>query len=252
MGNELKEKPILFVVGTGDETVKGFDVMPGEDGYIKTRYRWRAGFLMESKADRRNLRKYPKEFRKDPLKLHFKGVEEAIRIAQEKGYAVYATEKLDTPFYRSIKYRGKRKTGIDVKKIIFSGGFDYFDAKEFYDRLEEKNIIPTLIIACGHWREGCVSMDWSKILDYSLILKVLKYIKEEPGICLLIGTPSIVSYKGRPYMQKEMWQEKSKETKRYTEFKDVKSITLLDFKKFRSVELQKRKQKSKKLQICSI
>jgi len=252
MGKELKKVPVLLVVGTGDETVNGFDVRPGEEEYMKNRYRWRAGFLMESEEDRKNLKKAiekkecSEEFKKDPLKLHYKGVEEAIRIAQEKGYVVYSTEKLDTPFYKSIKYRGKRKTGIDIKKIIFSGGFAYFDAIKFYDNLEEKNVIPTVIIACGHWRDGCVSLDWKKILDYSLMLKVLRYIKEQPKICFLIGTPSIVSYKGRPFKNKKRWKMISKNTKRYTEFKEADSITLLDFKKFRPAELQKKRTKKQK------
>ena len=150
--------PVLLVVGTGDETCRWVYLKEGEKKYKNSffrknnRFRWNAGFLMESKKDKKNLKKYPKEFREDPLKLHYKSVEEAIRIAQKKGYVVYSTEKKSTPFYTSIKKRGKEKTGIEIKKIIFSKGFKFFKATELYRKIVEKNRIPSKIIVCGHWR----------------------------------------------------------------------------------------------------
>jgi len=235
----FKKITVLLVTGTGDETVKSFQIeKTGEKKHKKDRFRWRAGFIVEKKKRKEQLRqmrenaknKHRVDFTKDPLSFHFKGVRETIKLAQAKGYEVFSTEKASDPFYVKLRREGKRRTGININKIVFYGGFTNFNPLEFYNTYLEKGEIPTIIVQCGHWRNGCVQGERNEI---KIIARILGLPVSD--FFVILGTPSIVSYRYRVH-SKESEKEAKDHMEEELDTEKLIFITLSEFREFEKLK----------------
>ncbi|MFH1424813.1 MAG: hypothetical protein ABIG20_03990 [archaeon] len=112
---------------------------------------------------------------------------ELMKIAQEKGFEIVFADKDESLLERA------KKIGIDISNLIFlCKDNTRFFCRNFYDKLLENNIQPTVVFVAGHFREKCMSL----ALNHLLTMKFQNSNKVQynpPKIYYLIGTASIPS-----------------------------------------------------------
>lgn len=168
------EKNVLFIYGTGDEGISGKWSADREE------FNEHAGFPKNKKEMKEVTEKSTYPNPKHPIDLHYEGVADAIRIAQQKGWAVVIDSK-STPFFQKLRKGAGKFSGIDTKSIIAAGRI------EIFPKLRELGIKPKNIFHAGHWRNSCVS---SAMVETHLHNEI-KNPKIKKPIYLLIGTPTI-------------------------------------------------------------